>query len=131
MHKLREVFKNMFQTEDEHPFGGTPTTHAYLVQRSPRKSFVVYSSSFIDRYFHEFDMMNGIMYQLINHRDEASPACNKVREIYAAELICHEKEADAIRDKHVVVDRTLSGETVALDEGKLLYYGYSIDFAFS
>jgi hypothetical protein len=115
--KLDCIFDNLFQTKAEHPFHGIETTHAYIVRRPQQDSFIAYSSSFIKDYFDELDLLGTIKYQLLTHRDEASIACNLLRDKYNSKVICHQREVEAIEGKQVTVDHRILEDTT-IDKGK-------------
>lgn len=103
---MNQAFPNIYYTKIDRPFHNEVTTRAYLLEgRSGNLLF--YSSSHIASEFEFIDSIGGLTAQYLNHRHEASPHCDLVRERFQAPLICHELERDAIAQS-CEVSRTFS-----------------------
>lgn len=62
----------------------------------PESNLLFYSSSAIDKEFGFIAGNGGLLRQYVNHRDEASPFCDRVAERFQAPLSCHAEERVAI-----------------------------------
>src|SRR3712207_5584112 len=66
-------------------FGPSLEIRAFLLQRE-RGNLLVYRSEMLERDAEEIDALGGISRQYLNHRHEASPACDWVATTYGAPL---------------------------------------------
>ncbi len=73
-------------------FGPSLEIRAFLLQRE-RGNLLVYRSEMLERDAEEINAVGGISGQYLNHRHEASPACDWVANTFGAPLYVHEEEA--------------------------------------
>ena len=78
-------------------FGPSLEIRAFLLQRE-RGNLLVYRSQILKRDIEEINALGGIFRQYLNHRHEASPACDWVAETVGAPLHVHEEEAPTVSD---------------------------------
>lgn len=105
---LEPVGDALYRTPAENPFGDAVQSRAYLLKRDAG-NLLLYSSSQLKWHAGAIAALGGIREQYLNHRDEASAACDWVRTAFGAPLICHEKEREAV-SRHCLVDRTFREE---------------------
>lgn len=95
---MKQIFPGIYHTEADRPFDNEVQTRAYFIQLETA-NFLFYSSSHIQRSFELIESLGGISAQYLNHRHEASPHCDSVRNHFNAPLICHEKEREAVAEQ--------------------------------
>ena len=78
-------------------FGPSLEIRAFLLQRE-RGSLLVYRSQMLERDVEGISALGGIWRRYLNHRHEASPACDWVAETFGAPLHVHEKEAPSVSE---------------------------------
>jgi hypothetical protein len=78
-------------------FGPSLEIRAFLLQRQ-RGNLLVYRSEMLERDVGEINALGGISRQYLNHRHEASPACDWVAKTFDAPLHVHEKEAPSVSE---------------------------------
>ena len=78
-------------------FGPSFEIRAFLLQRE-RGNLLVYRSGMLERDVEEINALGGISRQYLNHRHEASPACDWVAKTFDAPLHVHEKEAPSVSE---------------------------------
>ena len=78
-------------------FGPSLEIRAYLLQRE-RGNLLVYRSERLERDVEEINALGGISRQYLNHRHEASPACDWVAKTFDAPLHVHKEEAPAVSE---------------------------------
>jgi glyoxylase-like metal-dependent hydrolase (beta-lactamase superfamily II) len=78
-------------------FGPSLEIRAFLLQRG-RGNLLVYRSQILERYIEEINALGGISRQYLDHRHEASPACDWVAKTFDAPLHVHEGEAPTVSD---------------------------------
>jgi glyoxylase-like metal-dependent hydrolase (beta-lactamase superfamily II) len=79
------------------PFGRSLEGRAYLLQRD-RGNLLIYSSPNLERDAQAISDLGGIERQYLNHRHEASPACDWVTATFGAPLYCHENERESVAE---------------------------------
>ncbi|MCW9051395.1 MAG: MBL fold metallo-hydrolase [Motiliproteus sp.] len=89
------LYPDIYHSANDHPFGDEVCTRAYLVTRS-EGNLLFYSSASIEESFEFIHNQGGLSAQYLNHRDEASAHCDRVRERFGAPLSCHQLEAFAV-----------------------------------
>ena len=57
----------------------------------------LYSSLVTDRHLAAIEALGGVDRQYLNHRDEASPGCDIIRDHFGAPLHCHVAEREAVQ----------------------------------
>ena len=112
---MKKIAENLYQSKFDVPFGkkeGEPycQTAAYLLV-NPSGNTLFYSSKYIEDHFAFISQQGGISFQMLNHRDEASPYSDKVLDKFNAPLICHHLEKEAVT-KLSKVGKTISGEEI-------------------
>jgi glyoxylase-like metal-dependent hydrolase (beta-lactamase superfamily II) len=88
------------------PFGRSLEGRSFLLQRE-RGNLLVYSSPMLEPDARPIEELGGIRRQYLNHRHEASPACDWVRATFGASLHCHENERASVAET-CTVDETFS-----------------------
>jgi glyoxylase-like metal-dependent hydrolase (beta-lactamase superfamily II) len=78
-------------------FGPSLEIRAFLLQRE-RGHLLVYRSEMLERDVEEINALGGISAQYLNHRHEASPACDWVTKSFDAPLHVHEEEAPTVSE---------------------------------
>jgi len=78
-------------------FGPSLEIRAFLLRREGG-NLLVYRSQMLGRDVEEINALGGISRQYLNHRHEASPACDWVAETFDAPLHVHEKEAPSVSE---------------------------------
>ena len=78
-------------------FGPSLEIRAFLLQRE-RGNLLVYRSQILERDIEEINALGGIFRQYLNHRHEASPACDWVAKTFGAPLHVHEEEAPTVSE---------------------------------
>ena len=109
---MKKIANNLYQSQFDVPFGKTEgepfcQTAAYLLL-NPAGNTLFYSSKYIEDHFDFIAEKGGMSFQMLNHRDEASPYSDKVLEKFNAPLICHHLEKEAVA-KQSQVGKTISG----------------------
>lgn len=112
---MKKICENLYQSKLDFPFGkkeGEPfcQSAAYLLVSSSGNT-LFYSSRYIEDHFNFIAQKGGVSLQMLNHRDEASPYSDKVRERFRAPLICHHLEKEAV-SKQSEVGKTIAGGEV-------------------
>ena len=112
---MKKICENVYQSKFDFPFGkkeGEPfcQSAAYLLASSFGNT-LFYSSRYIEDHFDFIAREGGLSFQMLNHRDEASPYSDKVLERFDAPMICHHLEKEAVV-KQCKVGQTISGEEV-------------------
>ena len=97
---MKKICENLYQSQFDFPFGkkeGEPLCRsaAYLLV-SPFGNTLFYSSKYIEDHFDFIAQKGGLSFQMLNHRDEASPYSDKVLERFHAPLICHHLEEKTV-----------------------------------
>ena len=113
--KMKKIANNLYQSRFDIPFGKTEgqpfcQTAAYLLVNS-KGNTLFYSSKYIEEHFDFIAEKGGVSFQMLNHRDEASPYSDKVLEKFNAPLVCHHLEKEAVA-KQSQVGKTISGGEV-------------------
>ncbi|MBA2690940.1 MAG: MBL fold metallo-hydrolase [Rubrobacter sp.] len=75
-------------------FGPSLEIRAYLLERDGG-NLLIYRSENIERDAEEINVLGGVSRQFLNHHHEASPATERVSEIFGAPLHIHEADAEA------------------------------------
>jgi hypothetical protein len=78
-------------------FGPSLEIRAFLLQRE-RGNLLVYRSQMLERDAEEIIALGGISRQYLNHRHEASSACDWVAKTFDAPLYVHESEAPSVSE---------------------------------
>jgi hypothetical protein len=76
-------------------FGPSLEIRAFLLQRGPG-NLLVYRAATLEPDVEEVNDLGGLSRQYLNHRHEASPACDWVAKTFGAPLYCHEAEAESV-----------------------------------
>ncbi len=100
------LYPGIYHSEGEHPFDDAICTRAYVVTL-PEGNLLFYSSSAIEDHFDFIADQGGLAGQYLNHRDEASIYCDRVRERFGSPLHCHQLEEYPIA-QHCEVSNTFS-----------------------
>jgi hypothetical protein len=105
---MKEVIPGLYASAPE-PLGFGPSLEirAFLLQRD-QGNLLLYRSNTLERDVEEINDLGGISRQYLNHRHEASPACDWVASTFGAPLHCHEEEAQSVSET-CNVDETFSG----------------------
>lgn len=92
---MESVLPGLYASEPE-PLGFGPSLEirAFLLRRE-RGNLLLYRSAALEREVREISGLGGIFRQYLNHRHEASPACDRVAEAFGAPLYVHEEDAAA------------------------------------
>ena len=88
------------------PFGRSLEGRAFLLQRE-RGNLLVYSAPTLEPEAQAIEELGGITREYLNHRHEASPACDWVRATFGASVHCHEDERGSVAET-CTVDETFS-----------------------
>jgi glyoxylase-like metal-dependent hydrolase (beta-lactamase superfamily II) len=100
------------------PFGRSLEGRAFLLERR-RGNLLVYSSPTLEPDSRTIEELGGITRQYLNHRHEASPACDWVRATFGAPLHCHEDERASVAET-CRVDETFSERHVLDDDFEVI-----------
>jgi glyoxylase-like metal-dependent hydrolase (beta-lactamase superfamily II) len=100
------------------PFGRSLEGRAFLLQRE-RGNLLVYSSSTLEPDAERIQELGGITREYLNHRHEASPACDWVRAIFGASVHCHESERASVAET-CTVDETFSERHLLDDDFEVI-----------
>jgi hypothetical protein len=100
------------------PFGRSLEGRSFLLQRE-RGNLLVYSSPMLEPDARAIEELGGIRRQYLNHRHEASPACDWVRATFGASLYCHEDERASVAET-CTVDETFSERHVLDDDFEVI-----------
>ncbi|WP_421841716.1 MBL fold metallo-hydrolase [Mycobacterium sp.] len=84
---------------------GELNTYAYLVKR-PKAGNILFYNTGNEADLAAIDKLGGIEYQLLSHRDEASPSLARIKERFGNKLGCSALEVPSI-GAHTEVDLTL------------------------
>jgi glyoxylase-like metal-dependent hydrolase (beta-lactamase superfamily II) len=79
------------------PFGRSLEGRAFLLQREAG-NLLIYSSGALEADAQAIEQLGGIARQYLNHRHEASPACDWVSATFGAPLFCHENERASVAE---------------------------------
>src|SRR5437773_2543922 len=79
------------------PFGRSLDGRAFLLQRE-RGNLLIYSSGALEADARAITDLGGISRQYLNHRHEASRACDWVTSTFGAALHCHENERASVME---------------------------------
>ncbi len=85
----------LHQLPCEHPFGNAVQTTAYLAIRPEGGNVLFYGSGHMADCLDGLEALGGVWRQLVNHRDEATPGADLVKERFGAPLWCHSLEREA------------------------------------
>ncbi|MEH6627368.1 MAG: MBL fold metallo-hydrolase [Motiliproteus sp.] len=88
---MERLYPGIYHSEDDHPFDNEVCTRAYVVSL-PEGNLLFYSSSNIEQNFAFIQDLGGLAGQYLNHRDEASAYCDRVRDRFGSPLHCHQLE---------------------------------------
>lgn len=93
---MEKVIPKLYASHPE-PLGFGPSLEirAYLLARE-EGNLLIYRSANLERDKREIEDLGGISRQYLNHNHEASPACDRVAEIFDAPLYVHEEEASEV-----------------------------------
>ena len=86
---LKQLFKDLWQTQVEHPFAGL-NTHAYFLKCN-EGNVLFYNTSHSED-IQEIAQLGGIKYQYLSHRDETGASLQKLKEQFGSALCCDVKE---------------------------------------
>jgi len=100
------------------PFGRSLEGRAFLLQRH-RRNLLIYSSSTLEPDAQRIQELGGITRQYLNHRHEASPACDWVRATFGASLDYHESERASVAET-CTVDETFSERHLLDDDFEVI-----------
>jgi hypothetical protein len=111
---MNEVNPGLYASAPE-PLGFGPSLEirAFLLQRD-QGNLLLYRADTLERDVEEINDLGGLSRQYLNHRHEASPACDWVAGTFGAPLHCHEEEAGSVSET-CNVDETFS-ERYHLDD---------------
>lgn len=87
-------------------FGPSLEIRAYLLEREAG-NIVIYRSTELEGDAEEIEKLGGVSRQYLNHHHEASPATDRIAEIFDAPLHVHEADAEAASERSNV-DETFS-----------------------
>jgi hypothetical protein len=104
---MNEVIPGLYASAPE-PLGFGPSLEirAFLLRRE-QGNLLLYRADTLERDVEEINDLGGISRQYLNHRHEASPACDRVASAFGAPLHCHEAEARSV-SRTCNVDATFS-----------------------
>lgn len=97
---------------------GVLNTHAYFLRR-PGGNVLFYNTSNPDD-LDDIEGLGGIRYQLLTHRDEASPSLNDIRDRFGSQLCFGALEVQAI-DRYASPDMTFGPDDQNLDDIKIIH----------
>ena len=100
------------------PFGRSLEGRAFLLQRE-RGNLLVYSSPTLEPDAQAIQELGGITREYLNHRHEASPACDWVRATFGASVYCHENERGSVAET-CTVDETFSERHLLDDDFEVI-----------
>ena len=86
---LKQLFKDLWQTQVEHPFRGL-NTHAYFLKCN-EGNVLFYNTSHSDD-IQAIAELGGIKFQYLSHRDETGESLKKIKEQFGSALYCDIKE---------------------------------------
>lgn len=111
---MEKVIPGLYASQPE-PLGFGPSLEirAFLLRREGG-NLLVYRSANLERDTQEIHDLGGVSRQYLNHHHEASPATDRVSEMFDAPLHIHEADAKAASERSTV-DETFS-ERHKLDE---------------
>lgn len=104
---MKEVIPGLYASAPE-PLGfGQSLEIRGLLLRREQGNLLLYRADTLERDVEEINDYGGISRQYLNHRHEASPACDWVASTFGAPLHCHEEEAQSVSET-CNVDETFS-----------------------
>jgi hypothetical protein len=113
------VIPGLYASEPE-PLGFGPSLEirAFLLQRD-RGNLLLYRASTLERDVLAVKDLGGLSRQYLNHRHEASPACDWVAKTFGAPLHCHENERRSVSET-CNVDETFSERHMLDDDFEVI-----------
>jgi hypothetical protein len=99
-------------------FGPSLEIRGFLLRRE-RGNLLVYRAATLDQDVEEINELGGLSRQYLNHRHEASPACDWVAKTFAAPLYCHAAEAESV-SATCNVDETFSERHLVDDDFEVI-----------
>lgn len=104
---MQKITSGLYASEPE-PLGFGPSLEirAYLLRRDAG-NLLVYRSANLERDAEEIEKLGGVSRQYLNHEHEASPATERVTQMFGAPLYIHEDDAEEAA-KVARVDETFS-----------------------
>jgi hypothetical protein len=113
------VTPGLYASEPE-PLGFGPSLEirAFLLQRD-RGNLLLYRANTLERDVRAVNELGGLSRQYLNHRHEASPACDWVATTFGAPLHCHENERRSVSES-CNVDETFSERHVLDDDFEVI-----------
>jgi hydroxyacylglutathione hydrolase len=94
---MRKLFKDLYQTEKEHPIPDLPevTAHAYLIIRE-QGNMLFYNTSHKHE-LEEIQKLGGITHQFLGHWHEAGTSLQTIKQTFGSDLIAHAVEESAMQ----------------------------------
>jgi hypothetical protein len=113
------VTPGLYASEPE-PLGFGPSLEirAFLLRRE-RGNLLLYRANTLERDIRAVKDLGGLSRQYLNHRHEASPACDWVAKTFGAPLHCHENERRSVSET-CNVDETFSERHVLDDDFEVI-----------
>ncbi len=104
---MEKVIPNLYASKPEAlGFGPSLEIRAYLLEREDG-NLLVYRSEKLEEDATEINELGGVSRQYLNHHHEASPATDRIAEVFDAPLHIHEADAKAASERSNV-DKTFS-----------------------
>jgi len=113
---MKQLFPDLWETREEHPFQGV-ITHAYLLTQDSGNA-LFYSTGIIEELV-AIQHLGGVSRQYVSHRDEAGPPLATIKEMFGNQLCCHALEAKAI-GKYSKIDVVFEGPRVEPDNVQVI-----------
>ncbi len=113
---MKQLFPDLWETQEEHPFHGV-TTHAYLLTQDSGNA--LFYSTGINEELSAIQRLGGISRQYVSHRDEAGPPLATIKEMFGNQLCCHALEVKAI-GKYSKIDVVFDGPSEEPDKVQVI-----------
>ncbi|GLQ91637.1 MBL fold metallo-hydrolase [Dyella acidisoli] len=113
---MKQLFPDLWETQEEHPFHGV-TTHAYLLTQDSGNT--LFYSTGVHEDLIAIQRLGGISRQYVSHRDEAGPPLAAIKQMFGNQLCSHALEVNAI-GKYSKVDVVFDGSSVEPDSVEVI-----------
>ncbi|MBA2376485.1 MAG: MBL fold metallo-hydrolase [Actinomycetota bacterium] len=117
---MEKIIPKLYASKPE-PLGFGPSLEirAYLLEREENGNIIIYRSANLERDAEEIRELGGASRQYLNHDHEASPATERVSEMFGAPLYIHEDDA-AAASKVARVDETFAERHMPGDDFEVI-----------
>ncbi len=92
---MKQLAPDLWQSE-RYSFDERTHRHAYLLTRPTGNLLIYHVAEPQDDDLDQIERLGGVAVQLLSHRDESSPALNRIRERFGSRLACSAAEAQSV-----------------------------------